>query len=182
MAIVRAERKDRQFLMELYKEAFPKCERAPFFLLWRQYKRSIGDFLIARYDNEDIGFVYMIASGDLAYLSYLAIHKSYRGKGYGSLILSELKDIYAGKRIFLAREKLDEDADNYVQRQKRHEFYLKNGFKDLSCSIKEDRVVYDAMGVGGEVYSAEYDDMVNIWLGRFIKRFINWDMRIIENN
>lgn len=180
MAIVRAEIKDKHFLKKLYKEAFPKDERAPFFLLWRQYKKSNGEFLIEKKDNKNIGFAYIISNDNLAYLSYFAINPHLRGMGYGSQVLTNLKEIYTGKRLFLAREKLDTSADNYDERLKRREFYLKNGFSDLPCSIKEASVIYDAMGIGGSVSPYEYDEMVNVW-GGFIKRLVKWDMRVLND-
>ena len=128
---------DRKTVKKLYLTAFPKCERPPFFMLNSGVKKGAGDFLVAKDGEVFIGFAYTVIYKDMAYLFYFAIDKEQRGKGYGSAVLGRLKEIYSGKRFFLAREMLDENAENYGERVKRREFYLKNGFADLSVKIKE---------------------------------------------
>ena len=162
----------------LYVSAFPRCERPPFWLLKSRAKKGLGDFLVAEENGTLIGFAYVIPYLDTAYLYYFAVSGGERGKGYGSRILGELKKIYSGKRFYLARETLDKGADNYAERVKRREFYLKNGFFDLPIMIKEASVTFDVMGVGGIVKSEEYDSMMTSYCGRLIRLFI--DMRLIE--
>ncbi len=168
----------RKKLKKLYITAFPAEERAPFFLIMSRAKKGKAKMLAA-YDGEKfIGFAYMVCYKDLAYLFYLAVEESKRGMGYGGKILSAVKEKYSGSRIFLAREQLDKNADNYSQRVNRHEFYLHNGFKDLPCQIKEANVIYDVMGIGGSVSADEYDILITSWAGKFLRKII--DMRIIE--
>lgn len=162
----------------LYRQAFPKEERAPFFLIKKKTLQGKSELLVAEDNGEFVGFAYMVCHEDLAYIFYLAIDENKRGKGYGSKILQELKTYYSGKRIFLAREQLDSSAPNYEQRLKRHEFYLKNGFEDLPYKLKEASVVYDIMGIGGTVTAAEYDALISGWAGTLMRKLI--DMRIIE--
>lgn len=114
----------------------------------------------------------------MAYLFFFAIEPDKRGKGYGSKVLGKLKERYEGKRLFLAREQLDERSNNYGERVKRHEFYLHNGFEDLPCRIKEAWVIYDVMGTGGKVSAEEYDALISSWTGKWIRKIV--DMRIIE--
>ena len=80
-------------------------------------------------------------------------------------------------RIFLAREQLDKSAENYAQRVSRRNFYLRCGFEDLPCCIKEGSVVYDVMGIGGIVTAEEYHKLIKPWAG-FLLKIV--DMRIIE--
>lgn len=168
----------RKKLKKLYLTAFPAEERAPFFLIMSKAKSGKGDMLAA-YDGEEfIGFAYMVCYKDLAYLFYLAVEENKRGKGYGGKILKAVKEKYSGNRIFLAREQLDESAENYTQRVNRHNFYLNNGFTDLPCQIKEANVIYDVMGIGGTVSAAEYEALITPWVGRLLRKII--DMRIIE--
>lgn len=136
--------------------------------------------MLAAYDNDEfIGFAYMICYDDPAYIFYLAVDKAKRGHGYGGQIIEALKAMYKGKRIFLAREQLDESADNYAQRVSRHDFYLRCGFEDLQCHIKEASVIYDVMGIGGNVTPDEYDALITSWLGKLLRKFV--DMRLIYN-
>ena len=40
---------------------------------------------------------------------------------------------------------MNKSSNNYKQRKKRKEFYIKNGFKDANYSVKEKGVVYDIL-------------------------------------
>ncbi len=163
-------------LKKLYIEAFPANERAPFYMLKRNAKNGRGEMLAAYDNNELVGMAYIIGSRDLGYLFYFAIMPGLRGKGYGSRILSLLRERYSGGRLFLAREQLDKSADNYSQRLKRHEFYLKNGFTDLNATIQEANVVYDVMITSGEVSPQEYADLMLSWAGRLMCRRIGYKL------
>lgn len=168
----------RKKLKELYTSAFPKNERAPFALIMSKGRGQNADMLAA-YDGDTlVGFAYMVCYMDLAYLFYLAIDEPYRGKGYGTAILAEIKNNYRDMRIFLAREMLDKDSNNYAQRVSRRDFYLRNGFQDLPCQIKEASVTYDVMGINGNISANDYDKLITAWSGRFLRRMI--DMRVIE--
>lgn len=173
-----ADKGDIKSFKSLYFSAFPKNERQPFCLLKSRAKSGRGELHIARDGETFVGFAYVITYLDMAYLFYFAIDGELRGKGYGSEILTELKRIYEGKRLFLARETLDEGADNYDQRVKRHSFYLKNGFSDLPAKIEESSVVFDVMGIGGTVKAEEYGAMMTAFCGKIIRRIAG--MRLIE--
>ena len=165
-------------LKKLYIDAFPADERAPFYMMKRNAKRGRGEMLAAYDNNELVGMAYIIGDTELGYLFYFAIMPGLRGKGYGSKILSLLRERYSGGRLFLAREQLDKSADNYQQRLKRHEFYLKNGFTDLNATIQEANVVYDVMTTSGEVSPQEYADLMLNWAGRFMFRRIGYKLTI----
>lgn len=164
-------------IKRLYKTAFPREERAPFFFIKRKAKDGKADMLAAKDDGEFVGFLYLVCYLDMVYLFYFAIDDPKRGMGYGSRLLKLLQDSYPGKRIFLAREQLDENADNYAQRVRRHEFYLRSGFNDFSCKLKEAGVIYDVMGIGKDILAEEYDALISSWCGKRYKSIM--DMRII---
>lgn len=165
-------------IKRIYESAFPDDEKAPFFLIMHKVRTKKAEILAAYVDGEFIGFAYTVCYGDLAYLFYLAVDESKRGRGYGRKIIEAVKVRYSGRRIFLAREQLDESAENYSQRVSRRNFYVKCGFSDLPCCIKEATVVYDVMGIGGNVSAKEYDALITSWAGKILKKTV--DMRIIE--
>lgn len=173
-----ADRSDYPKIKRVYNSAFPKEERAPFFFMKRKGLNGKADILVAKENGMFIGFLYLVCYKDLVYLFYFAIDEKQRGKGYGSKFLQQLQEKYKGKRLFLAREQLDENAENYQQRVNRHQFYIKNGFQDMPYQIKEAKVIYDVMGVGGAVSAKEYDELMLRWSGRLIKRMIS--MSFIE--
>lgn len=156
-------------IRELYNTAFPKEEQAPFWLMHLRAKQRKGTMLTAREDDKFVGFAYVIPNAEVAYLFYLAIAPEARGKGYGSKILAVLKKHYSNHRLFLAREALDPTSDNYAERVKRHGFYLRNGFSDLPCKIREGTVTFEVMGIGGNLTPEDYDKIIKRFLGKFGK-------------
>lgn len=170
--------KDYKQVKQLYHQAFPRNERAPFWLLMKKSKQPSADFW-ALYDNENwLGIAYIVKGEQLAYLFYLAIKPEARGKGYGKKVIDILKERYQGCKFFLALEKLDKTAPNYEQRVKRHSFYEKCGLSDMPYQIKEGPVIYDIMGIGGNVEPQEYQGLLQNYMGKFYCRFI--DMRMVE--
>ena len=152
----------------LYLSAFPPEERPPFFLMRYGARFGNGDMLSV-YDGEEfVGFAYVVSDERAAYLFFFAIEERFRGKGYGSAVLLALKKRYAGKVLFLAREQLDERAENHPERVRRHRFYLKNGFSDLSVKIKEMTVIYDTMGFGGDIEPRAYARLMKKWCGPLV--------------
>ena len=178
LTLKKTEKSEYKLVKRLYMIAFPPEERPPFFMLTRGVNRGHGDMLIARDGDEFVGFCYLISNEKAAYLFFFAIKESRRGMGYGSAILAELRQMYDGRRIFLARESLDETAENYSERVRRHGFYLRNGFSDLDVKIKEATVTYDVMSIGGDVSAEEYDELITSWCGKFLRKFIK--MEIIQ--
>lgn len=70
-------------VIKLYKEAFPKEERIPIWLLKKLARKNKANFY-GIYDNEKfIGLIYNIYYKDIVFIFYLAIDKETRGKGYG---------------------------------------------------------------------------------------------------
>lgn len=165
-------------LEPLYLAAFPSDERAPYKMLKKKADKGTAEFLAAKEGDEIIGMVYMVCNDALAYIFYLAIMEDKRGKGYGSAVLSLMKQRYAGKKLFLARERLDEPCDNLEQRTSRRNFYLANGFTDQSFHIKEGKVTYDIMYVGEPVTAKEYDALITPWAGRLMKWFVG--LKIVD--
>lgn len=173
------DKKYRKKLKKLYLTSFPAEERAPFFLMLHKTKKGRSDMIIATENGEFAGFVYMVCHLDMAYIFYLAIDESKRGKGLGGAVLEALKSKYCGKRIFLAREQLDSSSKNYAQRVSRRNFYCRCGFEDMPCKIKEGAVVYDVMGIGGKITSGDYDQLIKMWAGKMLLKIV--DMKLIED-
>ena len=172
MTLEVAERQDYKKIKKLFLTAFPPEERPPFFFL----KRKAGQMLVAKEDGRFLGFVHLVCHKDLVYLFFFALEASHRGQGYGSQILQLVKEQNEGKRIFLAREPLDEQADNAAQRRSRHQFYLRNGFADLPIQIVEQGYVFDAMGIGGSISAADYDALITGWCGNFLRKCLRMHM------
>ena len=164
---------------ELYKEAFPKEERAPMFILKRTSKKPNAD-LFGIYDESIfVGMTYTIYNEDIVYVFYLAISEKLRGQGYGSKVLDELKLSYKGKRIALGIEVITEDCPNYEQRVTRKKFYLRNGLEECNIITKEYGVVTELLSYNGKVTLQEYDSLLMSFTGKIIYK---WYMKRSDIN
>ncbi len=158
----------------LYISAFPKDERAPLFHLKLKARKDTVNLYGIYNENVFVGFVYSVEYRDILYVYYFAVNESLRGGGYGSKILSFLKEDNKGKRIALNIEELDENAPNNAQRIKRKAFYEKNGFVDCNLKVKEWSVVLDVLSFGGGISEEEYFGIMQTLFWSFlVKKFVN---------
>ncbi|MBE7087407.1 MAG: GNAT family N-acetyltransferase [Clostridiales bacterium] len=178
MTLELAKKDDYKDFKRLYYSAFPPEERPPYFYLKRRAKKGKGELFIAKDNGSFVGFIYLVPYLDMVYVFFFAIEESLRYKGYGSKILQLVKERNANKRLFLAREPLDENAENAEQRKGRREFYMKNGFIDLPMKIIENHYAFDAMGIGGKFSAEEYDALITNFMGKFARKFV--EMRVEE--
>nr|WP_297173742.1 GNAT family N-acetyltransferase [uncultured Agathobaculum sp.] len=157
---------------QLYRAAFPSNERAPFFMLVRRAQRARADWWGIYEGGEWIGFFYVVTDARLAYIFYFAIDEQKRGRGCGTRALGALRAQYEGSRIFLATEALDPAAQNYAERVRRKQFYLRSGMEDLHTRAQEGDVVYELLGTGGSVSGREYSRLIRKWAGPVLSRMI----------
>lgn len=153
---------------KLYNEAFPKDERIPIWLLKILARKNKAKFY-GIYDNEKfVGLVYNIFYKDIVFVFYLAIDKATRGQGYGTKVLDSIKEKYKNYRIILCIEPVDENSDNYEQRVKRKNFYLKNGFKDSNYTIKEKNIIYEMLYYNENVILQEFQELMKNYFGKVV--------------
>lgn len=153
---------------KLYNEAFPKDERIPIWLLKILARKNKAKFY-GIYDNEKfVGLVYNIFYKDIVFVFYLALDKATRGQGYGTKVLDSIKEKYKNYRIILCIEPVDENSDNYEQRVKRKNFYLKNGFKDSNYTIKERNIIYEMLYYNENVTSQEFQELMKNYFGKVV--------------
>lgn len=114
---------------KMYDDSFPPHERGDF----DSFLKGVyeGFKLYAFYDNNTLcGMCHYNVTPEFIHLNYIAIDKYYRNKGYGSLILTWLKEKYGDSPICVDVEEIDEKASDNITRQKRKDFYFNNGFKN----------------------------------------------------
>jgi len=166
-------RKYKSEIKTLYKSAFPRNERAPFFLLMCRTDNGRDNFYAVIDEDNFIGLVYTISKENLVYVFFLAVTEENRSKGYGSKILDQIKKMNPDKIITLAIEDTeDKSADNAVERMKRLSFYEKNGFKRLYIKVNEAGVVYELLGTNPAVTQADFFDLMRDWLGGVLFKLI----------
>lgn len=156
----------------LYISAFPKEERIPWLILKLNSRRK-GIDLTAWLDGKRFcGFTSSVTVEELHFLLFFAVEEACRGQGYGSAILTALKQKYGN--VVLNVELLDPNAPNYAQRVNRFAFYRKNGFFDTGYHVWE---------VGGEF--AVLATATELDVPRYKKLFRKltlgvWDVKIIK--
>lgn len=112
----------------LAKEAFPPKEYLAPSRLVKMADAENFDFLALLDEGAFVGFMAVQTFENLAYLFFLAIAPDCRGKGYGSRAIETLKAAYPDKTHLVDFEMLDATAPNREQREKRRQFYLRNGY------------------------------------------------------
>jgi GNAT superfamily N-acetyltransferase len=94
-----------------------------------------------------------------------------RGQGKGQEILTTLIDKYKGKTCVLDMESPKQECENKAQRERRHEFYLRNGFRDTNLYRKYDVTEMTIMIIGeGTFTMKDWDDITNE-----LRKFWRWD-------
>lgn len=112
---------------ELNNEAFPKEERIPIKEVLKYADKGDMDCLVFYDGSLFVGFAIVMNAQSFVYMSFFAIHGNLRGKGYGSAVLNLLKKYYDNKQLVLDIEPVEENAENFRQRERRKSFYLRNG-------------------------------------------------------
>lgn len=168
---------DREYnkkVKKLYTSAFPKDERIPFILLKLLARKNKAKFY-GIYDNKKfVGLIYNIYYKDIILIYYFAIDKESRSKGYGSKILEFIKQKYNKHRIVLSIEQIDKNSNNYKQRVKRKQFYIKNGFKEANYIIKERKIIYEMLYYNEnnkKVTLQEYKELMKDYFGKILYQY-----------
>ena len=139
-----------KFEKEVYKyylAIFPDDERKPLELLQYSYEKHYTRIIEILYKNEIIGFMILNKVKDIGYavLDYLAILPQYRNNKFGTKALQMLLEQEKESRgIFIEIEKvgLGKDTEENLLREKRKNFYEKEGFRKLNFELFLFGVVY----------------------------------------
>ena len=139
---------------ELYLAAFPKEERIPWWLLRLNACRKGIDLTAFMEDERFCGFTSSVTVGKLHFLLFFAVSEKYRGQGYGSEILADIRREHP--TIALNVEPLEESAPNYSERVKRFDFYRKNGFADTGYHVWEIGGMFRVLSTEAELNVVQY--------------------------
>lgn len=127
---------DMTFILDLYQKSFPESERKPFSVIQRKAAMGSMEILLLKEDGRRVGFAITAMEGPLVLLDYFAIAPRNRGQGLGSEALMLLRELYSDKLFFLEIEETDESAENYEERLRRKQFYLRNGMLETGLHIE----------------------------------------------
>ncbi len=152
----------------LYESAFPENERIPIKqLLDNKIKREFWAF----FDKEEsenaaaprfCGFSNSISLGDITNIVYFAVVPELRSRGYGSQILQAIREKHPNSRIVvdIEVEEDSKDAEELERRNRRRDFYLRNGFGSSPVDYVWQGEHYRLLTAGGTVTEKEFR---NFW-------------------
>ena len=151
-----------QNIRDLYETAFPPEEQIPYHDLLYLMDMMHLDFT-AYYEGEKlVGFTIVYPRKSFNWFWYFAVSDKLRGKGYGQQILSMLMNRYKDSTNILDMESPEQVCENFEQRQRRHAFYLRNGFRDTGIGKSFDGVDMTILINGtGTFTMQDYDDVLN---------------------
>ncbi|WP_298704296.1 GNAT family N-acetyltransferase [uncultured Veillonella sp.] len=157
-------------IKKLYRNSFPTLEQLPWSLL--SYRSLTGhSYMVGFFDNQLlIGFVYLIPYKDILCIMFMAVFPEQQGKGYGSNILNQIKELWPHSRLCLYMEELVPTASNYEERLQRSTFYARNGYLPMNYTVSESGIVYDMLAANGTVTEPEYTNLMSAFLGPYVKR------------
>ncbi|MGT2750219.1 GNAT family N-acetyltransferase [Streptococcus orisasini] len=130
---------------KLYLSAFPPNERLSYFLLLVNSVRSLAK-CYAYYDQEEfVGFAYILESKKQVFVLFLAVNEPIRSKGYGSMILAQIREYAQARPLILTIEPLEQEAPNSEQRKQRLAFYERNGYQLIPHYYYEGQECYQIL-------------------------------------
>ena len=126
-------KKEYPALRALYHSAFPAAERMPLSRFFALQKKGQAEILVLRTGGAFAGLMIVTFAPGYALLNYFAVEPDCRSMGLGSRALPALQQRYPNRQVVLEVEPPDHTAPNARQRQRRLDFYAKNGF--LPCNL-----------------------------------------------
>lgn len=130
-----------------YLKLFPKLERKSLATLEKAFKNDILKIKKAMDEEVFIGFIMMntLKNGKYLQLDYFAILPQYQNKGYGTKVLTLLKESskeYNGIFIEVEKVGLGENEEENELRMRRTKFYERIGFYKLNFDLDLYKVIY----------------------------------------
>ena len=142
----------------LYESAFPANERIPMkHLLDNKIKREFWAF----FDGDLFcGFSNSITHGSITNIVYFAVVPELRSRGYGSQILQAIREKHPDSRIVvdIEVEEDSKDAEELERRNRRRDFYQRNGFDAAPVEYHWQGEHYRLLTAGGTVTDKEFRD------------------------
>ena len=142
-------------IQALYERSFPANERRPLEPLLEDETGHARVLSICR-EGEFCGFLCLLEANGLVHIIYFAVEEGRRGRGIGSGALAEMRRRNPGKRILVDIEQVCAGADNNEQRQRRKEFYLRNGYDESPVEYAWRGTRYIVMSSGGAILNDEF--------------------------
>ena len=139
----------------LYQTAFPENEQIPWDDLISLIDQMNLDFTAYYEDDKFIGFTILFPHKKFNWFWYFAVIPELRGQGKGRKILASLIEKYKGKNVVLDMESPKQECDNSEQRIRRHDFYIRSGFRDTNLYKKYGNLEMTIMILGDAAFTMQ---------------------------
>lgn len=162
-----------QELRRLYETSFPEDELIPWEDLMGLITSMSLDFTAYYEADRLIGFTIVYPRKSFNWFWYFAVKPELRGNGLGQQILLFLIDKYKESSNILDMESPRQQCDNSVQRKRRQEFYLRNGFRDTGLYRSYGDIEMTIMMNGeGTFTMQDWEDVTNE-----LKSYWDWESK-----
>ncbi|MCD8297623.1 MAG: GNAT family N-acetyltransferase [Prevotella sp.] len=152
---------DNQEVRQLYESAFPDEEKIPYKDLKMLLKTMPLDFTVWYDKGTFIGLTIVYKrEAAVNWFWYFAVGERLRGKGYGSKILRLISERYARQSLIIDIESPRQQSENIEQRQRRYEFYLRNGFHDTGVGRTFRGITYTILASGNATFTTQDYDAI----------------------
>lgn len=142
---------------KIYLNSFPQKEQIPYEILKNNIVLGKAKFSGIFSDSQLVGIIYYTKYENLVYIFYFAIDFTIQSKGYGREAIKTIQRYFSNDKIILLVEEVSDDAENKEQREKRKQFYLRNGFVASGKIMTEGGVRYEMLhSKNADVSVAEY--------------------------
>lgn len=130
---------------------FPRAERIPYSRFKRAMKKKLMNTYSYYVDDKRFGYIVTIEEQNVIFISYLAIRKDSRDKGFGSKMLKEIYEYFKDSKYIIIEADSPEGIKNENELEiinRRKKFYFKNGFEEIKnleyCiyGVKYDILIY----------------------------------------
>ena len=160
-------------IYRLYRKAFPVSERKPFSMIVRMARKGKTDVWYCEDGGSFAGLAITINGDDLILLDYFAVAENQRRGGTGSGLLQLLRRQYAGKGLFGEIESTYEETEDRETRQRRKQFYLRNGMTEMNVmvylfGVKMELIGFDCC-LTFQQYQTFYRDNYGSWAAQNIQ-------------
>ena len=154
--------KIRDDIEPLFCSACPSNERPGPELYFSNFLENNNALLWGFYENNAfIGFASFVLYKDICYIFFLAVNDDKRNKGYGTKILSIIKEEFKEYVLLLCYEEVNEKYIDNENRKRREQFYLRNGFINNDLKTYEFGVIFQTVYIGN--HKVDFDDYMNIF-------------------
>ena len=153
-----------------YIEAFPEEERLPFDQLLTSSQAGKFHLFVIQEADENVGILLNSPiAPESTYVFFFAIDQHHRNQRLGSTVLALLKTRYP-KGVLLESEEIGKNAANEAQREKRYQFYERNGVLDTGYLIIDRGLTFHIMFAGASGFGGtqlqfllDFHPVAKIW-------------------